>query len=759
MKGQVLCEKRTASDGSCVAVLTMDNKPVNALSAGVRVGLEKQLQELTADSSVKAAVLSGGPGVFCGGADISEFATGVEGPSLTDIIAAIENSEKPVVAAIDGVSLGGGYEVALGCHWRLASSRAQAGLPEVNLGILPGAGGTQRLPRLIGAEKSVDFICRGTPMKAQKAVQLGLYDQLVDGDYSSLLQAAVEFAAKAAGQDLTLRRLGRGKAKAAELSQKRQEYAKSRKGELAPQAIISCVEAAVAQDFQDAMKVEFSEFCKLMVGPQAQALQYMFFAQRQCQKVPGLDKAAAPGTCGIVGAGLMGSGIAMCCAENGIKVVLLDIDQKNLDRGMTAIKKNYARSVERKSKSQAQVDGLLASITPSTSYDSLGHCDIVVEAVFENMDLKRKIFAELDRVCKPGCVLASNTSGLNIDSIAEATKRPQDVVGCHFFSPANVMPLLENVRGPRTAPQVMAKAMAFGAKLKKVTCLVGNCPGFIANRVMNVSGWTHLIQGGLLPHQIDAAAEAFGMRMGPTRMMDLVGLDLFGRERERKGEQDDQNEYERFQKLLAEEVGPGNPHGWEIKSDWAKDYSKQQFKMRVSLRSHESGNPNKLLRGDGKYKGVVPEDFLGFLLKPELPGMKEWKDVETLPDGFIKYCRVKAPCMTPRDHCWKYTIDRRADGSIFVCIRTTTHPECPEKPGIIRAYYYNSCVFKMSETEEGVMEMTEFIFQDLKGGLPVSLMNAALPKGTLEANKAEMKTLLAKKSSDAQTQAPNTLPA
>ncbi|CAJ1347213.1 unnamed protein product, partial [Effrenium voratum] len=407
-----------------------------------------------------------------------------------------------------------------------------------NLGILPGAGGTQRLPRLIGAEKSVDFICRGTPMKAQKAVQLGLYDQLVDGDYSSLLQAAVDFAAAQAGQDLTPRRLGRGKAAGAELSQKRQEYAKSRKGELAPQAIISCVEAAVAQDFQDAMKVEFSEFCKLMVGPQAQALQYMFFAQRQCQKVPGLDKAAAPGTCGIVGAGLMGSGIAMCCAENGIKVVLLDIDQKNLDRGMTAIKKNYARSVERKSKSQAQVDGLLASITPSTSYDSLGHCDIVVEAVFENMDLKRKIFAELDRVCKPGCVLASNTSGLNIDSIAEATKRPQDVVGCHFFSPANVMPLLENVRGPRTAPQVMAKAMAFGAKLKKVTCLVGNCPGFIANRVMNVSGWTHLIQGGLLPHQIDAAAEAFGMRMGPTRMMDLVGLDLFGRERERKGEQD-----------------------------------------------------------------------------------------------------------------------------------------------------------------------------------------------------------------------------
>ena len=209
---------------------------------------------------------------------------------------------------------------------------------------------------------------------------------------------------------------------------------------------------------------------------------------------------------------------------------------------------------------------------------------------------------------------------------------------------------------------------------------------------------------------------------------------------------DSQNEYEKFEKLLAEEVGPNNPHGWQIKSDWAKDYNKQKFKMRVSLRKHESGNPNKLLRGDGKYQGVSPEDFLGFLLNPEnLPGLKEWKDVETLPDGYIRYCRVKAPCMTARDHCWKYTIDRRPDGSIFVCIRTTTHPECPEKPGVIRAYYYNSCLFKMSETEEGVMEMTEFIFQDLKGGLPPSLLNAALPAGTLETNKTEMKHLLAKK--------------
>lgn len=537
MKGQVLYEKRQTKDGA-VAILTMDNKPVNALSNGVRTGLDKYVKELLGDPEIKAAVLTGAHGVFCGGADISEFATGVEGPMLGEVINILEQSTKPIVAAVDGLALGGGFEVALGCHWRVASSRAQAGLPEVNLGLLPGAGGTQRLPRLIGAEKSVDFICRGAPMKAKKALEVGLFDQVVEGDHATVLQACIDFALKQSSTALEGRRLGRGMASKSDLSKKRKDYAKLRAGEEAPQAIITCIEASMGKDFQDAMQVEFQEFCKLMAGTQSQALQYMFFAERQCQKIPGVAGAVRPRQlkcCGIVGAGLMGGGIAMCCAEAGMKVVLLDVDQKNLERGMTVIKKNYLRSVERGSKSQVQVDEILGKISPAMTYDALSDCDIVVEAVFENMDLKKKIFRQLDEVCKPGCVLASNTSGLNIDEIASATERPQDVIGCHFFSPANVMKLLENVRGPRTGAETMATAMSFGKKLGKVTCLVGNCPGFIANRVMGVSGYTKALAEGVFPHDIDAAAEAYGMRMGPLRMWDLVGIDLFGRERERSG--------------------------------------------------------------------------------------------------------------------------------------------------------------------------------------------------------------------------------
>jgi 3-hydroxyacyl-CoA dehydrogenase len=353
------------------------------------------------------------------------------------------------------------------------------------------------------------------------------------------VQEAIEFAAGKLGADLSQRRLCNGTAKAASsdaLAAKRNEYQKLRQGESAPQAIITCIEAATKSDFLDGMKTEGTEFIKLMRGDQSKALQYMFFAERTCAKIPGLDAAPGPlNAAGIVGAGLMGGGIAMCCAEAGMNVILLDVDQKNLDRGMSVIRKNYQRSVDRKSKSQAQVDKIMARITPSTSYDSLAECDIVVEAVFENMDLKKKIFASFDKVCKPGCILASNTSRLNIDAIAGATQRPQDVIGCHFFSPANVMKLLENVRGPRTAPRTIATAMAFGKKLKKITCLVGNCDGFIANRVMGVSGAVGLIQDGLMPHQIDGAAEAYGMKMGPFRMNDLVGLDLFGRERAQSG--------------------------------------------------------------------------------------------------------------------------------------------------------------------------------------------------------------------------------
>jgi len=539
MKGAVQYEKRSAAGGACVAVLTMDHAPVNALSAGVRTGLDERLKEALADGGVQAIVVTGAHGAFCAGADISEFASGMAGPPLPVVIANIEASSKPVVAAIDGVSLGGGCEVALGCHFRVASGRSAAGLPEVNLGILPGAGGTQRLPRLIGADPSIDFMCSGVPLPAAQAAKVGIYDTVVDGDNAALVKAAVDFAGEKVGTDLGPRRLSTftAKAPAADVFKaKRAQYEKLRKGELAPQAIITCIEAATDRPFDQGMGVEGKEFGKLLMGDQARALQYMFFAERQCSKVPGLTAKPGPlDSVGIIGAGLMGGGIAMCCAEVGMKVTLLDIDQANLERGMGVIKKNYARSVERKSKTQAQMDKYMSLITPASEYSALAQCDIVVEAVFENMDLKKKIFASLDAVCKPGCVLASNTSRLNIDAIASVTKRPQDVIGCHFFSPANVMRLLENVRGTKTSPGTIATAMAFGTKIKKVTCLVGNCDGFIANRVMGVSGAGEMLNRGVMPHQIDGASEAYGMRMGPIRMYDLVGLDLFGRERANSG--------------------------------------------------------------------------------------------------------------------------------------------------------------------------------------------------------------------------------
>eukprot|EP00929_Paragymnodinium_shiwhaense_P119188 TRINITY_DN91067_c0_g1_i1.p1 TRINITY_DN91067_c0_g1~~TRINITY_DN91067_c0_g1_i1.p1 ORF type:complete len:706 (+),score=230.41 TRINITY_DN91067_c0_g1_i1:81-2198(+) len=539
LKGAVQYEKRTATNGTCVAVLSMDNAPVNALSAGVRTGLDNQVKAALKDSEVKAIVVTGKHGAFCAGADISEFSGGMKGTSLLDVMTTLESSPKPVVAAIDGVCLGGGCETALACHYRLASKRSQVGLPEVNLGLLPGAHGTQRCPRCIGLERSIDFMCSGMPLNAAAAAKAGLFDDVIEGDNTAVLKGAIDFAASKAGQDMAARRLSAVTLQhpgADAVNAMRKKYGKLRAGEVAPQAIITCIEAATKGTFQDGIAVEGAEFAKLFKGDQAKALQYFFFAERQCSKIPDLTEKPGPlNTVGIIGSGLMGGGIGMCCAEAGMKVKLLDVSQENLDKGMAVIKKNYAASVQRKSKTQEKVDKILSLMSTTVNYSDLADCDIVVEAVFENMKLKKDIFGQLDAVCKPGCILASNTSRLNIDEIAAATKRPQDVVGCHFFSPANVMKLLENVRGAKSSPRTIATAMEFGKRLKKVTCLVGNCDGFIANRTMGVSGAGELVADGSMPFEIDAAAEAFGMRMGPFRMQDLVGLDLFGRERANSG--------------------------------------------------------------------------------------------------------------------------------------------------------------------------------------------------------------------------------
>lgn len=539
LKGNVQYEKKASSNGTCVAVLSMDNAPVNALSSGVREGLNNHLKTALADAEVKALVVTGKHGAFCAGADISEFSTGMRGAPLPEVCSALEASTKPVIAAIDGVCLGGGCEVSLGCHYRVASTRSQVGLPEVNLGLLPGAHGTQRMPRCIGLERSIDFMCMGAPLNAAMAKQAGIFDDVMQGDNEAVVKAAVEFAAGKAGTDVTARRLSTVKLQhpgAEAVKAMRAKYSKMRPGEAAPQAIITCIEAATQGTFQDGINVEAKQFGELFRGDQSKALQYFFFAERECSKIPNLTAKPGPlNTVGIIGAGLMGGGIGMVCAENGMKVKFLDINQENLDKGMAVIKKNYAASVARKSKTQEKVDKILSAMSTTLNYSDLADCDIVVEAVFENMKVKKDIFAKLDANCKPGCILASNTSYLNIDEIASATKRPEDVIGCHFFSPANVMKLLENVRGAKSSPRTIATAMAFGKKLKKVTCLVGNCDGFIANRVMGVSGGDKLVQNGVMPHEIDAAAESFGMRIGPFRMLDLVGLDLFGRERAKAG--------------------------------------------------------------------------------------------------------------------------------------------------------------------------------------------------------------------------------
>eukprot|EP01059_Diplonema_ambulator_P036182 TRINITY_DN8925_c0_g2_i1.p1 TRINITY_DN8925_c0_g2~~TRINITY_DN8925_c0_g2_i1.p1 ORF type:complete len:724 (+),score=282.76 TRINITY_DN8925_c0_g2_i1:55-2172(+) len=535
------------SNGKKIAVLTMDNPPMNPLSSGIRIGLDQHVKACVKDDSVYAMVVTGKGKAFCAGADISEFSGGMKGPNLPELLNVMEASTKPVVAAIDGVALGGGCEVSLACHYRIATKASAAGLPEVNLGLLPGAGGTQRLPRLIGAEAAIQAMCTGAPFPAPKALKAGIFDQVIEGN---VVDAAVQFAATVNPADLPNRRLCNRTTQCTPeiVANARAKWAKLRRGETAPQSIITCVEASARGTFAEGLKVEQKEFFPLLTGDQSKAMQYMFFAERACWKVPGLTAQPAQlNTIGIIGSGLMGGGIAMSCAEAGMKVLLLDAKPEFLERGMKVIQKNYATSVKRGSMPEAKAQKALANIVPAGGdYAVLGECDMVIEAVFENMNIKKEVFAKLDQVCKPGCILATNTSFLSIDEIASATRRPEDVIGCHFFSPANVMKLLENVRGAKTSGRTIATAMAFGKKIGKIAVLVGNCHGFVANRMFAKQGATKLMYSGLYPHEIDQGAESLGMRMGPLRMADLVGLDLQSRERERAGKLDPENDLQDF---------------------------------------------------------------------------------------------------------------------------------------------------------------------------------------------------------------------
>ncbi len=540
MKGTVQYE---VVDG--VALLRIDNPPVNPLSAGVRTGIYESIDKLEADDTVIAAVLTGKGRFFIAGADISEFGGKIQGPGLPEVLRKLEFCSKPVVAAINGGALGGGLETALCCNYRIASSKAFVGLPEVDLGILPGAGGTQRLPRLTGPAEALKIMISGRHVSASKAFSLGIVDQISD----NLLEDAIAFAkekAKMTDQHPMVRNFNDKILEARQSDQVFQEArafaAQKRTGQFAPEKIIQCVEAAVhIEDFDEGLQKERAYFTECFVHPQRTAMIHIFFGTRAAAKIADVPKDTPIRKiqkAGVIGSGTMGGGIAMCFANVGIPVHIIDQNEENLQQGLSVIESNYDQMVKRGRLKPAQKEQVFGLISSGLDYSALADADIIIEAVYENLDLKKKIFSQLDAVAKAGAILASNTSALDLDAIAAATNRPESVVGTHFFSPANIMRLLEIVRGKESSHETMATAMALGKKLKKVPVVSLNAPGFIGNRML--AGYTTqanmLVLEGALPHQVDQALEKFGMRMGPFRMMDLVGLDLGWRARKLAGQ-------------------------------------------------------------------------------------------------------------------------------------------------------------------------------------------------------------------------------
>jgi 3-hydroxyacyl-CoA dehydrogenase len=529
----------TFSKHGNIGVITVNNPPVNATSQQVRAGLRECVEQGAADADVAALVVRCEGSTFIAGADIREFGKPPMDPRLWDVVHFIEQSKKPVIAAIQGFALGGGLEVALGCHFRIAVPSAKLGLPEVKLGILPGAGGTQRLPRLIGVKAALDTIVSGTPIPAKKALALGLLDEIVEGD---LFEAALQFAEKVVAEKRSIRAVSSLPVHLDTpglFEEYRTSIAKKQRGFLAPFACIKAVQGAVELPFAEGMKLERSLFVELAASSHAKAQQHVFFAEREVAKIPGLAPdvvAREVKAVGVIGAGTMGGGIAMCFVNAGTPVVLLDTSQENLDRGLSTIRRNYANSVKNGSLAEAEMEKRLQLITPTLSFEDLKNADLVIEAVFEEMGIKRDVFNKLDSVCKAGAILASNTSYLNIDEIAAATKRPQDVMGMHFFSPANVMKLLENVRGEKTSPEVYATAMKVGKSIGKVSVLVGVCDGFVGNRMLSKRAREayFMLEEGASPQQVDKALYDFGFPMGPFAMSDLAGLDVAWRNRKAK---------------------------------------------------------------------------------------------------------------------------------------------------------------------------------------------------------------------------------
>jgi 3-hydroxyacyl-CoA dehydrogenase len=519
-----------------IAIITLNNPPVNALSHAVREGITEGIKQAGANAAVKAVVLICEGRTFFAGADITEFGKPPQSPWLPEVVDAIENSTKPAIAAIHGTALGGGLEVALGCHYRVAVPSAKCGLPEVHLGLLPGAGGTQRLPRVVGPELALDMVTSGRHVDAKTAQAAGLIDELVaEGE---LRAGAIAFAKKVVAENRPLKKVRdmndkvvAARAKPEFFAEFRKANARKFRGFLAPEYNIRCVEAAVNLPFDEGIKTERKLFQELMGGVQSAAQRYVFFAERQVWKVPDVpeDTATLPiKKVGVIGAGTMGGGISMNFANVGIPVTIVEMKQEALDRGLGVIRKNYETTAKRGKLKAEDVEKRMGLLTGVLELEKLADCDLVIEAVFENMDVKKDVFGKLDKIVKQGAILASNTSYLNINEIASVTKRPEFVIGLHFFSPANVMRLLEVVRGAKTSKQVIATSMQLAKKIGKIAALVGVCDGFVGNRMLAArqSQAIAMLMEGAMPWDVDKVLFDFGMPMGPFAMSDLAGLDI-----------------------------------------------------------------------------------------------------------------------------------------------------------------------------------------------------------------------------------------
>jgi 3-hydroxyacyl-CoA dehydrogenase len=590
-----MSEVVTYSREGNIGVITVNYPPVNALSHAVRSGLIAALEQGQEDSEAKVLLLVCEGRTFIAGADIREFGKPMQKPGLAELVETYENSEKPLVAAIHGTALGGGLEMALGCHYRVALNSAKIGLPEVKLGLLPGAGGTQRLPRLTGAQKALEIITSGEFVGAKDALALGILDVVDDGE--DVKAAGLAYAQQIADEGKPVRRVRDLKDKIAAdkgsdvFDQFRAVLQKKARGQFSPFKCVDAIEAAFDLPFAEGMKRERELFTECMDSPQRAGQIHSFFAEREVSKVKGLSKDTPVrdvNSVGIIGAGTMGGGIAMNFANVGIPVIIVEMKQEALDKGLGIIRKNYENSAKKGRLTQQQVEDRIALITGSLSYDDFKSVDLVIEAVFENMAVKKEIFAKLDAICKPCTILASNTSTLDIDEIASATRRPEDVVGMHFFSPANVMKLLENVRGSKTSDEVKATVMAVAKKIKKVGVLVGNCHGFVGNRMLHRRGAEAmtLVNEGATPQQVDKVLTDLGYPMGQFAMSDLAGIDVGYRIREER-------------RNAGEQVAPS----W---MDKLAEQNRLGQKTMAGVYKYEEGSRNPV--PDTEVEGII-EDF------------------------------------------------------------------------------------------------------------------------------------------------------